>query len=311
MGDDGMHIVICTLTEEPEDSCGARPRVPVLACRDVLTSAGATVELVTARSDAEIDAMIATFDGPARPDGLAWPVSDGDRRLIVAANSDSEVRGIVRRMVRRWAPPPSRRPAADLAGNRTLPDLPPIGILPLSVVKLVDELDLPRDAADVAKAALSGQARRFDLFRSDAGPVTLHGALVGGVAAAGHVAPWRGHVELDDTTLADPADSILACAIANAPGYTHLDDAGLAGIELAPRADATSGSITVAVAVAQHTKPRFGRSRVRIEVRRASGRAVSVTPDGDVPMVEDGIDTALNRKRAWWVEPGAWGVFTG
>ena len=311
MVDNGTHIVICNLTEEPEDTCGSRPRVPVLACRDALTSAGATVELVTARSDGEIDAMIATFDGPPRADGLDWPSVSADRRLIIAANTDGEVRGVVRRMVRRWAPPPSRRPAGDLAFNRTLPDLPAIGILPMGIVKLTDELNLPRDPSDVAKAVLDGHVRRFDLFRSDAGSITLHGALVGGVGPDGHAAPWQGHVELDDTALADAGDSILACAIANAAGYTRLDDAGLVGIELAPRADASSGSITVAVAVAQHTKPRFGRSRVRIEVRRASGRAVSVTPDGDVPMVEDGIDTTLNRKRAWWVEAGAWGVFAG
>jgi hypothetical protein len=308
VADNDTSVVICNLTEEPEDSCGAKPRVPVLACRDALTGAGAAVELVSLRSDAEIDALLATFDGPARPDGLDWPTADRDRRLIIAANSDSEVRGVVRRMVRRWAPPPSRRPA-DLADDRTVPDLPPVGILTTGLVKLVDELDLPRDPSDVAKAVIAGESRRLDLFRSDAGPVTLHGALIGGVGADGHAAPWRGHVELDDTTLADPADSILACAVANGTGYTRLDDAGLVGIELAPRATLASGTITVAVAVAQHTKPRFGRSRVRVEVRRASGRAVSVTPDGEVPMIEDGIDTKLNRKRAWWVERGAWAVF--
>ncbi len=306
---DGMpHVVICNLSDEAPRSCGDRPRVPVLNCRDALTSGGATVELTTARSDADIDAIVAAFDGPARPDGLAWPASDPQRRLVIAANSDSEVRGVIRRMVRRWAPPPSRRPA-DLPPGRTLPDLPPVGILPMAVVKLVDELGLPRDPVDVADAVLAGRVRRFDLFRSDAGPVTLHGALMGGVSAEGLIAPWHGRVELDDTALADPADAILACAVANAAGYTRLDDAGLAGIELAPRADATSGSITVAVAVAQRAKPRFGRSRVRVEVRRASGRAVSVTPADSVPMVEDGIDATLTRKRAWWVEAGAWGIF--
>lgn len=304
-----VRVVICDLSDEPEDSCGSNaPRVPTLACRDALISGGASVELYTARSDQEIDSLIARLDGPARPDGLTWPDGGNGTRLIIAANSDSEVRGLVRRMVRRWAPPPSRRPA-DLERGRTLPDLPPVAILPLGTVKLVGELGLPSTPNDVAKAVLGGAVRRIDLFRSDAGPVTLHGALIGGVSANGQASVWRGHVELDDTALADAGDAILACAVANAAGYTHLDDAGLAGIEMAPRADASSGTITVAVAVAQTTRSRLGRSRVRVEVRRATGRAVSVTPESDVPMVDDGVDGVLSRKRAWWVEPNAWGVY--
>jgi hypothetical protein len=308
-GWDGQ-VVICNLSEEPADACGqASPRVPVLACQDVLRGAGATVELYTARSDQEIDSLIARLDGPARPDGLTWPDADAHIRLIIAANSDSEVRGLVRRMVRRWAPPPSKRPA-DVADGRTIPDLPPIGILPLGVVKLVDELGLPRDPEQIVKAVTDGTVGRFDLFRSDAGPITLHGALIGGVGASGQASSWRGQVQLDDTSLADPNDTILACAIANAPGYTDLSDAGLAGVELAPAANATSGQITVGVAVAVTHRRGLGRPRVRVEVRRASGRAASVTPDGDVPVIDDGVGSVLGRKRAWWVEPKALGLYT-
>ena len=73
MADNDTSVVICNLTEEPEDSCGAKPRVPVLACRDALAGAGAAVELVSLRSDAEIDALLATFrrPGPAGRPGLA------------------------------------------------------------------------------------------------------------------------------------------------------------------------------------------------------------------------------------------------
>lgn len=309
MTSEPIKVVICDLRDEPENTCAqSSPRVPVLGCRDALASARASVELYTARSDQQIDELIARLDAPPRPDGLSWPMAEGGIRLIIAASSDSEVRGVVRRMVRRWAPPPSRRPA-DLPEGRTVGDLPPIAILPLGDVPLVRQLGLASDASDVAAAVLAGRVHRFDLLRSDAGPVTLHGTLIGGVGAGGQAAPWRGRVELDDIALADSSDAILACAVANAAGYTRLDDAGLPGIDLAPKASAASGSLTVAVAVAQRTRPRFGRARARVEVRRATGRAVSVTPEADVPMVDDGVQGTLARKRAWWVEPRAWGAF--
>src|SRR6185312_16334075 len=76
-------VVILTL----DDGCAA-PRVPVLACRDALRAAGAQASLVTAGSDAEIDAALA---------------GDG-ARLIVAAAADGQVRAVVRRLVRRHAP---------------------------------------------------------------------------------------------------------------------------------------------------------------------------------------------------------------
>lgn len=58
---------------ETEERCET-PRVPVLACADALTGRGARVETVTARSDAEIDEVLARLDGPPRPDGLTWPI---------------------------------------------------------------------------------------------------------------------------------------------------------------------------------------------------------------------------------------------
>jgi hypothetical protein len=291
----------------------------VLACRDALVAGGATVELVTAGSDTEVDAVIARLDGPARGDGLTWPGSAGPT-LVVAVDSDGQLRAVLRRMVRRYAPPPSRRPA-DLAAGRTLPDLPPIGVLPLSAVSpgavpdLADRLGLPRDPAGVAAAVLSGAARRLDLFRTDAGSVTLHGALLGGVDPDGRATGWFGRVELDDHVLADGSEPVLACAVANADGYAHLDE-----LALAPQADASSGTMTVAVAVPVLVGPRRrpaghrlpGRGpEVRIEVRRATGRAVSVTPATELHFADDGVAGTLTRKRAWWVEAGAWAAFTG
>jgi hypothetical protein len=324
--------------------------VPVLACRDALTAGGATVDPVTATSDEEIDAVLARLDSPVRPDGLTWPAGTGHDpaghdlaghnaagndsaahdpagttqgaanaghapALIVAVDSDAQLRAVVRRMVRRWSPPPSRRPA-DLVAGRTVPDLPAVGVLSLdvrgpgagAVPDMVDRLRLPRDPADVAKAVLSGDVRRVDLLRTDGGSVTVHGALIGGVDASGRAAAWRGRVELDDTVLADGKEPVLACAVANADGYARLDD-----LPLAPAADPRSGMVAVAVAVPVRAGSRFsfraGAADIHIEVRRATGRAVSVTPAADLPYVDDGIQATLTRKRAWWVEPGAWAVY--
>lgn len=295
-------------------SAGA-PRAPVLACAEALTTAGARVTMVTARSDAEIDEVLTRLDGPPRSDGLVWPDLDSKTRLVVASASDAQLRAVVRRLVRRYAPPPSHRPD-DLASNRTVPDLPPIGVLPLgpaprpaggrsNSTDLVGQFGLPRTPADVAEAVLTGQARRLDLLRNDGGSVTLDGALIGGADESGRPLPWRGRVEVDDKVLSDGNEPVLAAAIGNAAGYATLD-----GVALLSAPDAADGQVEVAVAVPAVTRSRWRRPRVRLEVRRARGRAVAVTPrDGAVPYLDDGVLGELNRKRSWWVEPLAWAVY--
>lgn len=262
--------------------CGA-PRVPVLACADALTSAGASVQTVTAESDADIDA---TLDS---------------RRLVVATATDGQLRAVVRRMVRRYAPAPSKRPA-DLPVDRTMPDLPAIGVLPLDPTAddLAAQLDLPRDPTEVAKAMLGDRVRRLDLLRNDGGSVTLDGALVGGERG-----PWRGRVEVDDAVLSDGSDPILACAVGNGAGYTRLD-----GLPLLTTPDPADGVIEVAVAVPVLAQRLLRRPRVRIEVRRARGRAVAITPrEPEIGYVDDGVSGTLSHKRSWWIEPGAWAVY--
>jgi hypothetical protein len=291
----------------------AAPRVPALRCRDALVAGGAAVELVTAVSDGDIDEVLARWDGPARPDGLRWPTSDGSLRLVIAADSDAEIRAVLRRMVRRWAPAPTKRPG-DLAAARTVPDLPPIGILPLSppgAVTLVgaNTLEaarpLPATAAEVAAAVLGGATQPCDLLRHDGGSVTAHGVLLGGTGPDGVAQPWRGRVEVDDAVLSDGSDPLLACAVANGPGYATFD-----GLPLAPAADIADGVVNVAVAIPVVAR-RFGRRSIRIEVRRAQGRAVSVTPETEVPFTDDGVAGVLTRKRSWWLEPGAWSIYSG
>ncbi|HEX5543714.1 MAG TPA: hypothetical protein VFX60_19525 [Micromonospora sp.] len=291
---------------------GDAPRVPVLACADALTAAGARVEMVTAHSDAEIDALLARLDGPTRPDGLTWPDDDSKTRLIVATASDGQLRAVVRRMVRRYAPPPSRRPE-DLASNRTLPDLPPVGLLPLDPAgadgraDLAAQLGLPRQPDAVAAAVLAGRTRRLDLLRNDGGSVTLDGALLGGADDTGRPLAWRGRVEVDGVVLSTGDDPLLACVVGNAGAYAKVEE-----VSLLTAPDPTDGVVEVAVAVPVTAQSRWRRSQVRLEVRRARGRAVAVTPrDGKVPYLDDGVAGELGRKRSWWVEPGVWAVYTG
>ncbi|WP_213456161.1 diacylglycerol kinase family protein [Rhizomonospora bruguierae] len=303
---------VVLLTLDGSGTPGCRPRVPVLACADALTAAGARVETVTADSDAAIDEVIARFDAPPRPDGLTWPDADGEARLVVAAAADGQVRAVVRRLVRRYAPPPSRRPA-DLPSARTVPDLPPIGVLPLDpanaapVAGLATQLGLPRRPEEVAAAVLGGTVRRLDLLRNDAGSVTLDGALVGGTDEGGQAVPWRARVEVDGKVLSAGEDPIVACVVANAGGYI-----GGAGMPLLTSADPADGRVEVAVAVPVARRSLLVRKKVAMQVRRAGGRAVAIVPrDGEVPILDDGVAGSMSRKRSWWTEPGAWAVYVG
>jgi hypothetical protein len=281
-------VVLLALDDGPSGGCASTPRVPVLACRDALVAGGARVETVTAYSDEEIDAVL---DSP-------------DTRLIVAAATDGQVRAVVRRMVRRYTPAPSKRPES-LPADRTMPDLPPIGLLPMGDVELVKRLGLPADPAAVAAAVLGGQVRRLDLLRNDGGSVTLHGALLGGADDSGRAIPYAAQINVDDTVLTDGTESLLATAVANADGYASVDD-----LPLLTRADAADGVLDVAVALPVTTRRWYGKREVRVEVRRARGRAVAVHPAADVPFVDDGVAGTLGRKRTWWMERAAWAVFT-
>lgn len=297
-----MHdVLILSLVEG--GACGQR--VPVLHCGDALRATGASVSAVAAGSDPEIDEVLALLDGPPRPDGLTWPSSSGKTRLIVAVSSDAELRHVLRRLVRRYSAPGSRRPA-DLPDGRTIPDLPAIGILPLASGGLPAQLELPSTPAAVAAAVMGSSVRRLDLLRHDGGSVTLDGVLLGESSSDGAPVPFRGRVEVDDVVLSSGDDAIVALSIANGSGMTTLD-----GLPMITAADPGDGLIDVAIAVPVLHKPVFGKQRLRYEVRRARGRAVAVTPHGDeLPFIDDSVPGALTRKRSWWIEPGAWSVYT-
>jgi hypothetical protein len=305
-------VVILTLEESVcgdtcEGSC-ARPRTQVLHCADELRAAGARVETVTAHDDAEVDAVLARLDAPPREDGLTWPDPDSKLRVVVAVAEDSQLRHVVRRMVRRYAAAPSKRPA-ELPSDRTVPDLPAVGVLPLAPGGFVAALGLPSQPGDVARALLTGQVRRLDLLRHDGGSVVIDGTLLGATDEHGQPVPWRGRVEVDDTVLTDGDDDLYACVVAVSGRYARLD-----GMELVATSDPADGLVEVGIAVPSVQKRLLKPNRFRVEVRRARGRAVSVMPRAEagetLPYVEDGVPGELSRKRSWWTERRAWAVYT-
>jgi hypothetical protein len=270
-------------------SCGEddRPRVPVLECADALREAHARVDLVTASDESEIDTVL-----------------KAGGRLVVAAATDAELRAVVRRLTRMHAPPPSKRPA-ELPPNRTMFDLPAVGVLPLApaVPDLVVRLGLPSTPGDVAAAVMGQNSRRYDLLRTDSGSVTMGGALLGGVVD-GELAHWRGRVEVDDAVLTDGEEPVLACSVRNV-GSSDVD-----GLPLVVDAVPDDGRVAVAVAVPLMKRRLWREATVAYEVRRAVGRAVTVLPrETDVRYVDDGVAATLGRKRAWWVEAGAWAAY--
>jgi hypothetical protein len=272
---------------------GSATRVPVLRCVDAL-KAGATVEVVDVDSDTAVDAAV----DRARADGA---------RMVVAGG-DGPLRAVLRRMVRRSLPRAGERPP-ELPVHRTVPDLPPVGILPVDPpgpADLVVRLRLPVAPADVAAAVLGGVYRRLDLLRNDAGSVTLRAALLGGTSPDGRAVPWAARVDVDDTVLSDGTEALLACGIANAGGLDALP-----GLTLVVDADAADGVLEVGVAVPTR--------RGEVEVRRARGRAVAITPvmegvgemggEAEIPFADDGVAGTLTRKRTWWMEHAAWAAY--
>ncbi|SDE46479.1 hypothetical protein [Glycomyces harbinensis] len=274
-----MNVVVLTLLEA--NCANPGPRTQTLHLVDELKSRGAVVRTVEASKAEEIDPVL----------------DDPDERIVLAADTDEQVNAVVARLMRRTLPAPSQRPD-DLPAGRTVADLPALAVLPLSAVPgIVQRLGLPEKPADVAEAVASGRVKRTDLMRHDGGGVAVDGVRLGGGDR-----PWRGVVNLDDVVLADGSEQILACVVANADGYAATDDMVLA------EPDPADGKIDVAVAVPV-TVGRL-RKKLRIEVRRARGRAVAVHPEDSVTYIQDGLVGELGRKRTWWVEPGAAGWYT-
>jgi len=130
--------------------------------------------------------------------------------------------------------------------------------------------------------------------------VTLHGALLRTPGGTFHAL-----VEVDDVVLSDGTEPLLGAAVSNAGGYAVLDD----GLPLTVDDDPADGVLDVAVAVPVVTRRLFRGDQVRVEVRRARGRAASVNPRAEVSYLDDGVRGTLARKRSWWMEHGAWATY--
>ncbi|WP_222854283.1 diacylglycerol kinase family protein [Fodinicola acaciae] len=270
---------------------GTGTRVPVLRCADAL------------RKHAEV--TIREVDSPADANAA---LADADGRRLVVAGSDDEIRAVLRQLVRRVVPKAGDR--TGIADNRTIPDLPPLGLLPLdgsATDDLVAVLGLPREPEAVAAAVRADRTRRLDLLRHDGGSVTVHAALLGGRGTDGLPAPWTASVTVDDTVLCQPDEMLLAVGVTNAGRLEALP-----GLALTSDADPADGALDVAVAVPVRRGRWPRKPRTEVEVRRFRGRAVAITPsDVRIPALDDGAEGVVSRKRTWWVEPSAWAVYTG
>jgi diacylglycerol kinase (ATP) len=235
-----------------------------------------------------------------------------DRRLVLAGG-DGSLHQLVKRLWRR----------GDLANV-------PIGLLPMGTGNdFARYLGLPLDPAPAARAILTGRPRWFDLIRSDGGGGVVVNAVhvglgaeaaeragafkgrlgklaypVGAVASLFGPRGWRLHVNVDDTVLADGNRKLLMVAIGNGSSIGG-------GAALFPGADAGDGSLEVLVlGPVGSAGAGTGGQPFRL-VRRARGRAVSVTPSKgvEVGVNVDGDVSTLRGRRSWWVEPAAWSVY--
>lgn len=290
---------------------GSQARVPVLECADAMRRQHDVERVVVlpADSDADVDAALVRTENP-------------ETRLIVAG-SDGVLRAVTRRMVRRALSrcdrdaEALRPPGHPIGGGSPALHLPPLGLLPLDcppeLPSLATSLGLPTAPSEVSEVTAAGNARRLDLFRNDRGGATLHGILLGTTVADsdrghGRLMAWQAHVAVDDTVLSDGGEPILACAVANADGYTRLGR-----LPLLHAADPADGTIAVALALAVAGE---------VEVRRTRGRAISVqlrpVPAANrrfdattrVDYTDDGVDFTLQHSCTWWVEPAAWALYT-
>ena len=199
------------------------------------------------------------------------------------------------------SPPPSKRPA-DLPPNRTVFDLPPLSVLPLApaVPALVSALDLPATRPTWPRPLWPAAERRLGSApqRRRLGDAARVPAWWG---RPGQAAPFRARIEVDDTVLTDGDETVLACAVRNA-GPSDVD--GLPLVWTHARTTDWSRSRSPFRSLRRRL---IRQADVRVEVRRARGRAMSVTPREAIsdPLTTGG--RTLTRKRSWWTEPGRLG----
>lgn len=274
---------------------GSAEQAALDAVRDVLAEDGAVTIAMTA-SPSELDNAL---------DGR------GDRRLVLAGG-DGSLHLLVQRLRK-------RRELAEV----------PVGLVPLGTGNdFARHLQLPLEPAYAARTILTGEPRRLDLIRSDGGggvivnavhlgkgaeaaqrAVSLKGRVgkiaypLGAVASLFGPRGWRLHVNVDDDVLADGSHRMVMVAIGNGSSIGG-------GTTLFPDGDAADGALDVLV-LGPSGSGLSGTAGHRFRlIRRARGRAVTVTPAPGVTVGvnADGELSELSRRRSWWVDPGAWSV---
>ena len=183
---------------------------------------------------------------------------------------------VVRRLVRRYAPPPSKRPA-ELPADRTMFDLPPLAVLPLDAGGAragpyprpcrPSPARSPRPSLDRPRATPRPAPHRRWIRDAARGSARRRRGRPGRSWRPGRGAttPYcpKG------TNRCSPAPS------ANA-GHSDVD-----GLPLVVDAAADDGLVEVAVAVPVLRRRLLRSASPQVEVRRARGRAMSVTPHED------------------------------
>ena len=196
----------------------------------------------------------------------------------MAAATDAELRAVVRRMVRRYAPPPSKRPA-ELPPGRTVFDLPPLGVLPLTpaVPALVRSLALPTRSG---RGGGGGPGRPRTPARPAAHTTAARSRCTAACWAARSTAGRHrcGRADRDATT---PCSATARRPCWPAPSATP-DSSDVDGLPLLVDGDRpTTALVEVAVAVPVLRRRWLRAAEAQVEVRRARGRAMSVTPRDD------------------------------
>lgn len=237
----------------------------------------------------------------------------GSRRLVLAGG-DGSLHLLVQRLRKRGE-------LADV----------PVGLVPLGTGNdFARHLKLPLDPVEAARTIVTGEPRRLDLLRSDGGGGVVVNAVhlgkgaeaaeraggmkdrlgklaypLGAVASMFGPRGWRLHVNVDDEVLADGEHRVVMVAIGNGTSIGG-------GTQLFPDADASDGALEVLVLGPGGGGATGTAGQAFRLIRRARGRAVTVTPAPGVTVGvnADGELSDLNRRRSWWVDPSAWSVIT-
>jgi len=281
----------------------------------------AALEVLRQGADVEVAAT-------GGPEELAGVLAARDGREIVVAGGDGSIHAVMRAL----------HEAGEVPDDEALPI---VSLLPLGTGNdLARALDLPlEDPREAAAIILRNEPRRTDLITDSDGGVVVNAAHVGVGAEAGERAipwkerlckvklgrlgypigavsamvgtrGWRLNVEADGRELAHGRERLLQVAVTNGSSVGG-------GAEIAPDADAASGSMEVVISRTLRLTSRlhYGwklRRGLHVElpdVETTRAKSVTVTSLGrPFPVNSDGEMSDPVRSRTWTVHPGAFAM---